>query len=399
MSAAADRPVREAADPPAPDRPAPDRPAADPLAPDRLAGRAGPTPFLVLDLDRVAAAYRGFTAALPGVDVHYAMKCNPDVRVLRRLHGLGGRFEIASVAELRALAEVGVDPADLLYSAPVKPAAHVAEAWRAGVWRFAFDGTEELATIAAHAPGAAVYVRLATAPGGNTVPSEGKFGVPPDRAARLLRAARDAGLRAYGLTFHVGSQMLEPAAWGAALARAGTVLRELAAAGIRLELLDLGGGFPARYSTDVPPLAAYADAIAAGLDRLPYVPATLAVEPGRALVAEAGTMVATVIGTAERHGRRWVHLDVGAVNGFLEALETGNRLRYPVADSRGSARREPVQLTGPTCDSQDTIMFDVPLSAGLAAGDRVFLGSAGAYTTSYAGAFNGFPAPRTHVVG
>jgi ornithine decarboxylase len=372
----------------------------DPLAADRLARLPGPTPFLVLDLDRVAAAYLGFTAALPGVDVHYAMKCNPDERILRRLHGMGGRFEIASVAELRALVEIGVDPADVLYSNPVKPASHVAEAWRAGVWRFAFDGTPELAKIARHAPGAAVFARLRTQLGGNTVPSEGKFGVSGGQAAGLLRAARDAGLRPYGLAFHVGSQMLDPAAWAAALDQAGAVLRSLLDDGIRPELLDLGGGFPAAYADAVPPpLAEFAAAIRAGIERLPYRPLVLAVEPGRALVAEAGVMVATVIGTAQRAGRRWVHLDVGAFNGFMEALESGNLLRFPVTDSRGSAVREPAHLTGPTCDSQDTIMFDVPLSVDLEVEDRVFLGSAGAYTTSYASDFNGFAVPRTYASG
>jgi ornithine decarboxylase len=371
---------------------------SDPLAADRLARLPGPTPFLVLDLDRVATAYLGFAEALPGVDVHYAMKCNPDERVLQRLHGIGGRFEIASVAELRALVEVGVDPADVLYSNPVKPAAHVAEAWRAGVRRFAFDGEPELAKLAVHAPGAAVYARLRTALGGNTVPSEGTFGVAGPQAAALLRAAREAGLLPHGLAFHVGSQMLTPAAWDAALRQAGAVLRELATDGIRLDLLDLGGGFPARYAdAEPPPLASFAGVIAAGIaDYLPYRPATLAVEPGRALVAEAGVMVATVIGLAERAGRRWVHLDVGAFNGFMEALESGNRLRFPVTDSRGSARRSPAHLTGPTCDSQDTIMFDVPLSDDLAIEDRVFLGTAGAYTTSYASDFNGFAVPRTY---
>lgn len=369
---------------------------SDPLAADRLGQLPGPTPFLVLDLDRVTAAYRGFTSALPGVDVHYAMKCNPDVRVLERLHSLGGRFEIASVAELRALVEIGVEGADVLYSNPVKPAAHVAEAWRAGVWRFAVDGEAELAKLAVHAPGAAVYARIRTAIGDNTVPSEGKFGVSPARAAELLRRARDTGLRPYGLAFHVGSQMLAPTAWEAAVRQAGGVLRELAADGIRLELLDLGGGFPARYDTEPPPLADFAAAIFDALPvHLPYVPPVLAVEPGRGLVAEAGVMVATVIGLAERAGRRWVHLDVGAFNGFMEALETGNRLRFPVSDSRGSAP-EPAHLTGPTCDSQDTILFDVPMSANLAVDDRVYLGSAGAYTTSYASDFNGFAVPRTY---
>ncbi len=110
------------------------------------------------------------------------------------------------------------------------------------------------------------------------------------------------------------------------------MLRELAADGIRLDLLDLGGGFPARYAdAEPPPLAEFAAAIRAGIAaHLPYRPATLAVEPGRALVAEAGVMVATVIGLAERAGRRWVHLDVGAFNGFMEALESGNLLRFPV---------------------------------------------------------------------
>jgi ornithine decarboxylase len=370
----------------------------DPLAADRLARLPGPTPFLVVDLDRVAAAYLGFTAALPGVDVHYAMKCNPDERILERLHGLGGRFEIASVAELRTLVEIGVDPADVLYSNPVKPASHIAEAWAAGVRRFAFDGRAELAKLAAHAPGACVYARLRTLLGGNTVPSEGKFGVDSAQAVALLRAARDAGLRPYGLAFHVGSQMLAPAAWDAALQQAGTVLTELAADGIRLELLDLGGGFPARYAdAEPPPLADFAAVISTGIARyLPYRPPVLAIEPGRALAAEAGVMVATVIGLAERAGRRWVHLDVGAFNGFMEALESGNQLRFPVTDSRGSADREPAHLTGPTCDSQDTIMFDVPLSVDLEVEDRVFLGTAGAYTTSYASDFNGFPVPRTY---
>jgi len=361
-----------------------------------------PTPYLLLDLEQVTRAYRDFTTELPGVDVHYAMKCNPDVRILQRLHQLGGGFEVASVAELQTLVELGVDPRAVLYSNPVKPAAHIAAAARAGVWRFAADSAAELAKLARHASGAGVYARLRTAPGGSTVPSEGKFGVGWREATGLLRAARDAGLRPYGVAFHVGSQMLDPAAWDAAVEHSGRVLRALAADGIRLDMLDLGGGFPARYAgpaeTQPPPLADFAAVIAGALRRhLPYRPAKLAIEPGRALVAEAGVMVATVIGIADRDGRRWAHLDVGAFNGFMEALESGNRLRFPAGDSRGSDRRGLFHLTGPSCDSQDTIMFDVELSADLAVDDRVWLATAGAYTTSYASAFNGFPVPLTYV--
>jgi ornithine decarboxylase len=366
-----------------------------------VAGSAGPdhpTPCLLLDLDRVRQAYLDFAAELPGVDVHYAMKCNPEPRILQRLHELGGGFEVASIAELHTLVDLGIDAREVLYSNPVKPAAHIAAAARAGVWRFAVDSPAELVKVAAHAPGAAVYARLRTAAVGNTVPSEGKFGVGWRSAAELLLRARDAGLRPYGVAFHVGSQMLVPEAWEVAIEQSGRVLRALEPAGVRLDMLDLGGGFPARYAgPPPPPLAGYAEVITAAIDRhLPYRPGKLAVEPGRALVADAGVMVATVIGIADRAGRRWAHLDVGAFNGFMEALESGNRLRFPIGDSRGSDRLGRFHLTGPTCDSQDTIMFDVELSADLAVDDRVSLHTAGAYTTSYASDFNGFAVPLTY---
>jgi ornithine decarboxylase len=172
----------------------------------------------------------------------------------------------------------------------------------------------------------------------------------------------------------------------------------LADADVRLEMVDVGGGFPASYDVPPPPMSEYGAVIQAGLDRLPY-PVRAVAEPGRALVAGAGRLVATVIGTAVRGGRKWVHLDVGAFNGLMESLETGNRLRFPVRDSIGAPKTEPCHLTGPTCDSQDTILFDVPLSPGLTTGDQVYIESAGAYTTVYASTFNGFRVPGVRVVG
>jgi ornithine decarboxylase len=376
----------------------------DAAPPADLPGQAGrapaglATPYLLMDLDRVERAYLTLADGL-GVDaIHYAVKCNPDRRVLATLHSLGCRFEIASYPELASLADIGVDPADVLYSNPVKPADHIRRAWAAGLWRFAVDGEPELSKLADHAPGAAVYVRLRTRPRRRSaVPSEGKFGVDSDAAADLLLAARRLGLRPYGLAFHTGSQMTDAAAWADAIDEVAPVLTRLAAAGIRIDMLDIGGGFPARYGEQPPAPHAYGRLIRLALDRLPYRPHVVA-EPGRALVAEAGTLVASVIGTAVRAGRRWVHLDVGAFNGVMEALETRNTLAYPVADSRRAPRRVRCHLTGPTCDGQDTLLFDVPLSEGLSAGDRVYLGTAGAYTTAYASRFNGFDIPQTWCV-
>lgn len=350
-------------------------------------------PVLIMDLGVVTEHYRRFTAALPGVEVHFATKCNPDPPLLRQLHALGCGFEVASTPELLALIETGVRPADVIFSNPVKPWWHVRDAYAAGVHRFACDSDSELAKLAEHAPGSAVLVRIAVSPAASDVPSEGKFGVDPDEAARLLVAARDAGLQPYGLTFHVGSQMPDPRAWVAPIRNAALIMERLVPQGIRLGALDIGGGFPADYGHPVPPVEDYGTTIMTALRTLPYGVRVLA-EPGRGLVADAGRLEATVIGTAERLGRRWAHLDVGAFNGVMEALETGQQLVLPMSDSRGGPLAS-WAVTGPTCDSQDTLHHSVSLSAELQAGDQVTLRTAGAYTTAYASTFNGFVVPTT----
>jgi ornithine decarboxylase len=350
------------------------------------------TPIVVMDLAKVADAYREMDGALPEIAIHYAVKCNPHPAVLARLHGLGCGFEVASASEVDLLGTLGIPAGGLLYSNPVKPVAHIARAYRAGVRRYAFDSQAELAKLADAAPGSSVYVRLATAAARSDVPSEGKFGVDPERAVELMLAARSLGLHPYGIAFHVGSQMLSPMAWLPAVEAVGEVMEKLATDGIVIDMVNLGGGLPARYSVEPPAVSEYGSVMRAGLAGLPY-PVHAVIEPGRALVAAAGTMVSTVIGIAERGGKHWVHLDVGAFNGFMESLETGNRLRFPMRDSKADPERRMYHVTGPTCDSQDTILFDVEMSADLAVGDRVFIEAAGAYTTVYATTFNGFDAP------
>jgi ornithine decarboxylase len=370
-----------------------------PLSPEALDALAFGSPFLAIDLDVVAQAYAAIRRALPQVTVHYAVKCNPEPAILARLDALGSGFEVASLAELKLLAALGVDVRDVLYSNPVKPSEHIAGAWRLGVERFAADSRCELEKLAVHAPGARVYVRLDASDPTSRVPLAGKFGIDPVTAVSLLVEARSLGLVPHGLTFHVGSQALDPGAYARAIDLAGAVLRAARTHRLQLELLDIGGGLPARYTEPVPPLRAYQRAIADALERLPYAVEVVA-EPGRALVAEAGVLATTVIGVADRRGRRWVHLDVGAFNGMMETLETRRELIFPLAwSNRGPRRLVSCAVTGPTCDSEDTLFLDVQLPDDLGPGDRLYIQTAGAYTTAYASRFNGFEVPRTHLVG
>jgi len=303
---------------------------------------------------------------------------------------------------MRMAAAAGGAPADMLYSNPVKAPDQIAEAAAAGLYRFAFDSEAELRKIAAHAPGASVYARLRVDDHTSLFPLSRKFGVSVQAAGDLLLLASELGLVPYGLTFHVGSQCTNPMAWEGALDQCGTVMRRLLRAGVRLHMLNIGGGFPARYTAPVPDLSLIAAVIGNALGHLPYQPPLLAAEPGRYLVAESGVLAATVIGVDQRDGERWVYLDVGGYNGMMEAVQTGGRWHFPLLTSRPDhfrAETAPTTVTGPSCDSSDTLFYGAALPANLELGDRVYIGTAGAYTSAYASSFNGFPVPQLLYVG
>ncbi|MBM2621949.1 type III PLP-dependent enzyme [Actinoplanes sp. LDG1-06] len=431
------------------------------LSPAALEAIGTPTPYLVTDLGTVADRHAAFRAAMPDVRVHYAMKCNPAPEILRTLHAEGAGFEIASLGELRMLEAVGVDPADVLYSNPVKPPAHIAAAHAAGLWRFSFDSPNELVKIAEHAPGAAVYVRLRVDDQASVFPLSRKFGTDVEDAYDLLLLAERLGLRPYGITFHVGSQCVRPDAWAEAVDVAGKLMDRLRHDNIELEMLDLGGGFPARYTTDVPAIEEIAKYTNEALDDLPYRPALIVAEPGRHLVAESGVLAATVIGHERRGDENWLYIEVGAYNGLMEVLQTPGGWDFPIqtrkaapstapaasgsssapgssgasssssasgsvgksgsssasgslgksgsssapgssstSDSLGksgsfdaAADLIPYTITGPSCDSTDTIAYGVLLPADLTTGDVLYLGSTGGYTLAYASNFNGFDPP------
>ncbi len=366
------------------------------LAPPVLADAGWRTPFLLGSTDVVLQKLRRFTAALPGVSPFYAVKCNPDPVVVAALAAAGSGFEVASLGELELLVGLGVDPADVLYSNTVKPADHVAGAARLGLWRFAVDSLGEVAKMAREAPGSAVYVRVSVGDEDSAFPLSRKFGTDGEKAVALLLEARGRGLQPYGITFHVGSQCLAPRSWSKALRRVALLMAELEDLGVRLEMVDLGGGFPAWYGSPVPAVEEVGVAVRQGLDGLPYTPQLVAAEPGRHLVAESAVMVASVLGRERRGGQEWLHTDVGAYHGLIETQQSATGWSYPLWTSRsdhGTAPSVPFVVTGPTCDSSDTFQDRAVLPATMAEGDRLYIASAGAYTLSYASSFNGFPPP------
>lgn len=350
------------------------------------------TPVLLLDRATLRRTYSRLRAALPQADCFYAVKANPHVEVLRTLAALGSGFEVSSLVELRAVLAQGVPGTRIVSSNPIKAVPFIQAAFAAGINRFAVDSRAELVKLAHHAPGSRVYVRLTVDNSGSEWPLDKKYGAGAADAVQLLREARAFGLRPYGLTFHVGSQCTAKDSWSSALMLCHEIWRELAADGIDLEMLSLGGGFPVRHTRPVPSVEEIGRETMRVVQSLfPADRIEVTVEPGRALVGDAAMLVASVIGQATRGKERWLYLDAGVFNALLEAIQG---FRYQVRTERTGPRR-PYVLAGPSCDSVDTIAQEVSLPE-LSVGDRLYFLNAGAYTLSYASSFNGFEPPDVH---
>ena len=355
-----------------------------------------PTPFLMIDLEKVSAAYSSLQAALPDFRILYAMKANSQPEVLDALAQQGSGFEVASATELRSLLDRDISTDNVMFSNPVKAPLDIRMGYDCGVSGFAFDSDAEVIKLALEAPGSAVYVRLATTGSESRFPLSKRFGVGPREAVELLKLARNFGLVPYGCTFHVGSQNTDPRSWDKPIEDCAYVMREFERLhGSRLQMLNIGGGFPAQYAEKrVPSLHEFGSSIARALTCLPY-PVELATEPGRALVANAGVVASSVIGRRRRGPMTWVHLDVGPYNGLMEANSFLGGERNPISWSGApnGGRTSTCTLTGPTCDDGDILQDEVELPSDLGLGDRVYIGTAGAYSSSLAVNFNGFAPP------
>jgi ornithine decarboxylase len=360
------------------------------FTPELVAAAADhPTPQLLIDRRLLRQAYADLATSLPGAEVYYAVKSNPHPGVLRTFAQLGCGFEVSSSPELRSVRELGVGPERIISSNPIKRPDFVRYAVEQGVDRFAFDSEPELEKLVRLAPGSRVYVRLTVDNSGSEWPLTAKYGVDAERAVSLLAAAAEAGLTAYGLTFHVGSQCRDPESWARAIELSHTVFAALRERGITLEMLSIGGGQPVHHLRPVPTLAEIGCRVMQTVrQQFGPTPPLITVEPGRALVGSAGTLVTSVIGTAPRGVDTGVYLDAGVFNALMETIEG---FRYELRTERDGPRT-PLTVAGPSCDSVDTLFTVEPLPP-LATGDRVYVMNAGAYTLSYASAFNGFEPP------
>jgi len=350
-------------------------------------------PFLLIDSNIIREKTRRFAAALPRVRPHYAVKANPDPRVLKILQEEGAGFEIASIAELDLLLALSVPVEEIFYSNPIKSRDSIVDAAAKGVAWYVIDSVEELKKIHSIKRDAKLYLRVDTPNIGSDWPLAGKFGAHSAEVREIIATAARLNADLAGVAFHVGSQCRNPENWRVGIEKSRAIFDHMLKAGLNPRLLNIGGGFPVRHVKPIPAIEVIGDVVSRALDAFPDSVRVIA-EPGRFLVSDAGYFVCRIMGTASRGSKRWIHLDAGLFGGIIETTEG---LKYKVRTDR-SGPDISWNVAGPTCDSIDVVMRDEPLPSDLQEGDYFYIKNAGAYTTAYASNFNGFPLPEVRVI-
>ncbi len=354
------------------------------------------TPLFVVDHAALRKNYAEFKRHLPRVQAYYAVKANPDPAIVRTFFQAGASFDVASMPEFQIVYENIKDlPArqrqnfiwdKIIYANPIKANETLTEL---DLYKplVTYDNFEEIEKIRKYAPHAGLALRIRVPNTGAMVELSSKFGAASGEAVELIEAAHRAGLIVEGLSFHVGSQTTNFENYVQALNLSAGIFEEARERGYNLKLLDIGGGFPARYNSGVEPFRKLAKRINSELERLFPKNIEILAEPGRFLVATAATLVAKVIGKAERDGKRCYYIDDGVYHTFSGVIF--DHCQYGIkAFKNGSTQISAV--FGPTCDALDTISLAEELP-DLKLGDLVYSENIGAYSHASSTYFNGFP--------
>jgi ornithine decarboxylase len=360
----------------------------------RLAARFG-SPLLVVDCEQVRRQYRALRAALPGVDLHYALKPLPHASVVATLRDEGAFFDLATTGEVELVKAQGIGPERCIHTHPIKRDSDIRDALRFGVTTFVVDNPDEIRKFVRYRKRAELLLRVCFRSPTAVCDLSKKFGCEPGAVLGLIETARRLGVRVRGLSFHVGSQAADPSKYIEAVQHCTNLIAEALLAGLpSLDVLDIGGGFPVSYTEAVMPIDEFCAPIRTALAKLPKHVRVIA-EPGRFIAAPAAIAVSTVMGKAKRDGRWWYYLDDGLYGSYSGQLF--DHAKYPVAALRDGGELFESVLAGPTCDSIDVIDDNIALPE-LEVGDLVVGRMMGAYTWASATDFNFFKRAKVVVM-
>ncbi|MEJ0036783.1 MAG: type III PLP-dependent enzyme [Gammaproteobacteria bacterium] len=362
----------------------------DPFQPSeirRLVKEFG-SPLLIVDCERVRVQLRKLRKALPGVDLHYALKPLPHSAVVRTVNAEGAFMDLATTGEVQLVQRLGIDPSRCIHTHPIKRDQDIRNALEYGVRVFVVDNPDEVRKFVPYVGKAELLLRVSFRSPGAVCDLSRKFGCDPENAVALARLAAELGVEVRGLSFHVGSQAADAGKHVEAIEACTKLLAACRKEKLGVcDTLDIGGGFPIDYMKTVPDIVPFCAPIRAALAKVPKRVRIIA-EPGRYIAGPSAIGVASVMGRAQREGHWWYYLDDGLYGSYSGQIY--DHARYPVEPLRDSDERLPSVLAGPTCDSIDVIAENLMLPE-LKAGDLIVGRAMGAYTWASASDFNFFP--------
>ncbi|MFI3186648.1 MAG: type III PLP-dependent enzyme [Methylococcaceae bacterium] len=356
------------------------------------------TPLFIIDHDELLSNYATFKKNLPRVQAYYAVKANPDPAIVKTLFEAGASFDVSSIAEFETVFENIKDLPEqeqhdwiwknIIYANPIK-AEETLRALDKYQPLLTFDNSEEITKMKQNAPNSRVVLRLRVSNAGAMVELSSKFGAAHEEALELIFEAVNAGLTVAGLSFHVGSQTTNFENYMQAINLAALIFTEVKDRGYdQMNLLDIGGGFPAPYDESVKPFSELAKRINTELDRLISPDIKIIAEPGRFMVATAGTAVSKIIGKAVRHGKLCYYIDDGVYHTFSGVIFDHCQYHF---DAFKTGPTQICTVFGPTCDGLDVISMTEELPSDLQRGDLLSSKNIGAYSGATSTYFNGFP--------
>jgi len=361
----------------------------------KLAERHG-TPLFIIDHQKIRENYRLFKKNLLRVQAYYAVKANSNPEIIKTLFNEGASFDVASYNEFMQIYEYikHFEEKDkdfyiwdkIIFSNTIKDRETLRKIKR---YRplVTYDNKDELKKIKENCDTAGLVLRLKVPDTGSQVEMSSKFGAELADAYNLVKEAFNLGLVVEGLSFHVGSQCTNFDNYTAALQITSELFNDCRQKGYNLKIVDIGGGFPAPYNSQVPKFQKLAEIIDSECRRLFPQDIEIIAEPGRFMVATAGTLVSEIIGKARRDGKIFYHINDGVYHTFSGVVYDH---WIPNFQSFKRGKKEVCAVVGPTCDSFDKISLSEQLPVSLKIGDYLYTENIGAYSVASSTKFNGF---------
>ena len=369
------------------------------------------TPVFIIDHEKIRKNYREFREKLPDVQAYFAVKANSNPEIIKTMYDMGASFDVASFPEFMLVHDnIKHFPEKerqdfiwdkIIYANTIKPAEVLAKLNDYKIL-VTFDNVEELRKIKKHAPDVGLVLRIRVPNTGSMVELSSKFGAHPGEAVDLISEAVNLGLGVEGISFHVGSQCNNFDNYSQALNFASSIFKEaelrkyqigfIDKEGKRRKILDIGGGFPVKYTPDVKSFSALSEILNSEIKRLfPNDDIQVIAEPGRFMVATACTLITKIIGKAVRDGKTCYYLNDGVYHTF--SGQVFDHQHYPLHSFKGGEKKVCATF-GPTCDAFDTISLADELPEDLQIDDLLYAENIGAYTIASTTYFNGFPPPK-----